>query len=101
MLDKAFTHIMMEVWSVDPELVVPRVEKRVDKSVVLKVIEDRRVIQAPPSLSPQRSFEVPRVSQADLMSDGAVYKSCTSLTLSVPTDLHVERSSEDEVPPST
>ena len=52
MLDKAFTYIMMEVWSVDPELVVPRVEKRVDKSAILKAIEDRKVTQAPPSLSP-------------------------------------------------
>lgn len=79
---------------------VPRVEKQVDKSAILKAIEDRRVIQAPPSLSPQRSFEVPQVSQEDLMSDGAVHKGCTSLTLVVPTDLHVERSSGDEVPPS-
>ena len=27
MMDKAFTLIMTEVWSVDPELAVPRVEK--------------------------------------------------------------------------
>lgn len=52
MLDKAFTYIMMEVWSVDPELVVPRVKKRVDKSAILKAIKDRKVTQAPPSLSP-------------------------------------------------
>lgn len=32
MMDKAFTLIMTEVWSVEPELVVPWVEKWVDKS---------------------------------------------------------------------
>lgn len=58
MLDKAFTHIMIEVWSVDPELVVPHIEKQVDKLAILKAIEDMKAIQAPPSLSPQRSFEV-------------------------------------------
>lgn len=62
MLDNAFTHIMIEAWSIDLELVVPRVEKRVDKSTIPKAIEDRRAIQAPLSLSPQRSFEVPQVS---------------------------------------
>lgn len=35
MVDKAFTHIIMEVWSVDPVLMVPQVEKRVDKSASL------------------------------------------------------------------
>ena len=59
MMDKAFTHIMTEVWSVDPELVVPRVEKWVDKSVILKAIEDKRVAQAPISHSPQQSSGVP------------------------------------------
>lgn len=61
MIDKTFTLIMMEVWSIDPELVVPRVEKRVDKSAILKAIEDKRVIQAPPPLSPQQSSGVPQV----------------------------------------
>ena len=53
MMDKAFTLIMTEVWSVEPELVVSRVEKWVDKSAILKAIEDKRAIQAPPSYSPQ------------------------------------------------
>ena len=53
MMEKAFTLIMTEVWSVEPELVVPRVEKWVDKSAILKAIEDKRVTQAPPSYSPQ------------------------------------------------
>lgn len=59
-LDKTFTHIMMEVQSVDLGLAVPRVEKRVDKSVILKAIKNRRGAQALPSLSPQRSSGVPR-----------------------------------------
>ena len=43
-MDNVFTLIMMEVWSVDQELVVPRVEKWVDKSAILKAIVDKRVI---------------------------------------------------------
>ena len=60
MIDKAFTLIMTEVWSIDPELAVPRVEKWVNKSVILKAIEDKRVIQTPPSRSPQQSFGCPK-----------------------------------------
>ena len=44
MIDKMFTLIMMEVWSVGLEMVVPRIEKWVDKSAILKAIEDKRVI---------------------------------------------------------
>ncbi|XP_015382813.1 uncharacterized protein LOC102624835 [Citrus sinensis] len=61
MIDTTFTLIMAEVWSVDPELVVPQVDKWVDKSAILKAIEDKGVIQASPSLSPQRTSGVPQV----------------------------------------
>lgn len=40
MMDKAFSLIMMEVWSVDLELEVPRVEKYINKAMILKAIED-------------------------------------------------------------
>lgn len=40
MVDKAFSLIMMEVWSVDLELEVPRVEKYINKAIILKAIED-------------------------------------------------------------
>ena len=59
MMDKAFTLIITEVWSVNPELAVPWVEKWVDKSAILKAIEDKRVTQALPSHSPLRSSGVP------------------------------------------
>lgn len=42
MLEKTFTYIMMEVRSVDLGFVVPHVEKRVDKSAILKAIKNRR-----------------------------------------------------------
>ena len=61
MMDKTFTLIMIEVWSVEPELVVPQMEKWVDKSAILKAIEDKRVTRAPPSHSPQQSSGVPHV----------------------------------------
>lgn len=35
MVEKTFTRTIMEVWSVDPVLMVPQVEKRVDKSASL------------------------------------------------------------------
>lgn len=38
----AFSLIMSEVWSVDPELEVPRVQKFVNKATVLKAIAERR-----------------------------------------------------------
>ena len=59
MMDKAFTLIMTEVWSVKPELVVPRVENWVDKLAILKAIKDKRVTPAPPSYSLQQSSGVP------------------------------------------
>lgn len=88
-MDKTFTVIMMEVWNVDPELVVPRVEKLVDKPAILKAIEDKRVIQAPPPLSHQRSSGVPQVPQADLPSVSAVHEGNTSLAVDAPADAPV------------
>lgn len=52
MVDQAFTHIMMEVWSADPGLAVLRVERRVDKLAILKAIEDKRRTGAFQSNSP-------------------------------------------------
>lgn len=35
MVEKTFTRTIMEVWSVDPVMMIPRVEKRVDKAASL------------------------------------------------------------------
>ena len=90
MMDKAFTLIMTEVWSVDPELVVPWMEKWVDKSAILKAIEDKRVTHTPPFHSPQQSSGVPQVSQADLPSISVVHEGSSSLTASTPVDALVK-----------
>ena len=99
-MDSAFTFIMTEVWSVEPELVVPRVEKWVDKSAILKAIEDKRVTPAPPSYSPQQSSGVPQVPQANLPSVSAVHAGSNSLTASIPIDPPVEGNGGDDVPSS-
>lgn len=49
MIDSAFERIMTEVWSVDPRLVVPRIEKWVDKSAILAAIETKRESYLPQS----------------------------------------------------
>ena len=99
-MDKAFALIMTEVWSVEPELVVSRVEKWVDKSTILKAIEDKRTTQAPPSHSPPQSSGVPQVPQADLLSVSAVHVGSSSLAASVPVDAPVEGNDGEDVPPS-
>ena len=42
MAEDAFSLIMTEVWSVDPELEVPRVQKFVNKATILKTIAERK-----------------------------------------------------------
>ena len=99
-MDKTFTVIMMEVWNVDPKLVVPRVEKLVDKPAILKAIEDKRVIQAPLPPSPQRSSVGPQVPQANLPSVSVVHEGNTSLAVDVPADALVQGNGGEDVPPS-
>ena len=75
-------------------------EKWVDKSAILKAIEDKRATQAPPSHSPQQSFGVPQVPQADLPSVSAVHADSRSLTASVPVDAPIQGNGGEDVPPS-
>ena len=100
MMDKAFALIMTEVWSVDPELVVPWMEKWVDKSAILKAIEDKRVTRAPPSHSPQQSSGVPQVPPCGSPFVSAVHAGSRSLAASVPVDAPVEGNSGEDVPHS-
>lgn len=60
MIDGAFECIMTEVWSIDPRLVVPRVEKLVDKLAILKSIENSRASRTSRFESPRRSSGVPQ-----------------------------------------
>ena len=86
MMDKAFTLILTEKW--------------VDKSAILKAIEDKRVTRAPPSHSPQQSSGVPQVPQADLPSVSVVHAGSSSLTASNLVDPPVEENGGEDVPPS-
>lgn len=42
MADDAFIFIMIEVWSMDQGLAVLRIQKWVEKLVILKMIQDRK-----------------------------------------------------------
>lgn len=65
-------HIMTEVWRIEMGLVVPRVEKWVYKSTIIKAIEDRRVPCAFWSGSPQMSYRVPKLnSPSDILTANA------------------------------
>ena len=77
---------------------VPRVEKLLDKSAILKAIEDKRVIQALPSVSPQWSSEVPQVPHMDLSSVSTVNEGKCSLIAGVPVDAPVKGSGGNDVP---
>lgn len=55
MADEAFSRIMIEVWSMNPELVIPHMERYVNKAVILKAIEDIKKKSSPAqSGSPSR-----------------------------------------------
>lgn len=75
-----------------------------DKSAILKAIEDKRATQAPPSYSPQQSSGVPQVPQApqaDLPSASAIPIDSSYLAASVPIDAPVEGNGGEDVPPSS
>lgn len=98
MVDKAFTHIITEVWSADPGLEVPRVEKRVNKAAILKAVEDRKGLRASSSQSPERSSGVPQVPPTELPPEVAATEGRSSATSANPTEPAVERSGGDEHP---
>lgn len=49
MANDVFTHIMKKFWRVDLDLEVPYVEKWVNKTVILKAIEESKAPSASPS----------------------------------------------------
>lgn len=78
MIDSVFERIMTEVWSVDPGLVVPRVEKWVDKSAILAAIETERESCLPQSESLQRSSGVPQPKSPSRTLTSEAHASATS-----------------------
>ena len=60
-VDNAFKRIMIEEWSADLGLVVPRVEKIVDEPAILKAIDDSGAPNTSWSESPLRLAEVPQM----------------------------------------
>ena len=96
MIDNAFEHIMTEVWSIDPGLVVPRVEKLVDKLVILKSIENSRAPRTFRSESPQRSSRVPQPKSPSGTLAANTHASAIASTFVDPPVLRDE--SEDDQP---
>lgn len=100
MMVEAFSFIMTEVWSMNSELMVPRVERYVNKAVILKAIEDRKKSSPTQSVSPSGSLGVPNVPQQMPASDGP------GLAVRVPgtpesfVDRPLEKDEGDDVPPS-
>lgn len=52
---------MTKVWSIKLGLVLSKMEKQVDKSAILKAIEDSRAYRAFQSKSPWMSSRVPKL----------------------------------------
>lgn len=59
MAEDAFSLIMTEVWSMDPELEVPRAQKFVNKATILKTIAERNKPSQARSGTPSGSPRVP------------------------------------------
>lgn len=100
MMDEAFSLIMTEVWSVDPELVVPRVEKYVNKAAILRTIEAGKRPSPARSGTPSGSPGVPHLPERLPTSDvpaSAVHISGTSESFA---DRPLEKDGEDDAPPS-
>ena len=79
MIDSVIERIITEVWSGDPRLIVLRVKKWLDKSAILKAIEDRRAPRTSRPESPQRSSGVP---QSKSPSGNPIVDVCASTTSS-------------------
>ena len=62
-VEDAFSLIMTEVWGVDPELEVPRVQRFVNKVAILKTIAERKKSSQAQSGTPSGSPGVPLALQ--------------------------------------
>ncbi|KAH9671720.1 peroxidase 21 [Citrus sinensis] len=100
MAEEAFSLIMTEVWSVDPELEVPRVEKFINKATILKMIEERKKSSHAQSGTPSGSPKVPGVLQLLLASNAPASTAYISGTLKSSADRLLETYGGDNIPPS-
>ena len=100
MAKEALSLIMMEVWSVDPELEVPSVQKFVNKVTILKTIEDRNKSSHAWSGTPPGSPRVPRVLQPLPASDAPASAAHFPSTSESSADRPLEMDGGDGVPPS-
>ncbi|GAY66130.1 hypothetical protein CUMW_246300 [Citrus unshiu] len=100
MAEDAFSLIMTEVWSVDPELEVPRVQKFVNKVTILKTIAERKKSSHARSGTPSGSLRVPRVLQSLPALDAPTLVAHIPGTLESSADRPLETNGGDGVPPS-
>ena len=100
MAEEAFSLIMTEVWSVDPELEVPHVEKFINKAMILKTIEERKKSSHAQSGIPSGSPRVPRVLQLLPASNAPASAAHISGTLESSVDRPLETYGGDSIPPS-
>ncbi|GAY69136.1 hypothetical protein CUMW_269710 [Citrus unshiu] len=100
MAEDAFSLIMMEVWSVDPELEVPRVQKFINKATILKTIAERKKSSHARSGTPSGSPGVPCVLQSLPASDAPTLVAHIPGTSKSSADRPSETEGGDGVPPS-
>ena len=100
MAEEVFSLIMTEVWRVDLELEVPRVEKYVNKATVLKKIEEMNKSSHAQSGTPSGSSRVPRMLQPLPASDAPASATHILGTSESSADYPLGKDGGDYVPPS-
>ncbi|GAY54609.1 hypothetical protein CUMW_158060 [Citrus unshiu] len=91
---------MTEVWSVDPELEVPRVQKFINKDMILKTIAERKKSSQVRSSTSSGSPRVPRALQPLPASEAPTSAAHIPGTSECSTDCPMETDVGDGVPPS-
>ena len=99
MAEDAFSLIITEVWSMDPKLEVPRVQKFVNKATILKTIAERKKSSQARSGTPSGSPRVPRALQAVPASDAPTSAAHISGTSESSADRPLETDGGNGVPP--
>lgn len=100
MAEDAFSFIMMEVWSVDLELEVPRMQKFVNKATILKTIAERKKSSQARSGTLFGSPRVPRALQPLPASDALTSAAHIPGISESSADRPLETDVGDGVPPS-
>ena len=100
MADDAFSLIMTEVWSVNPDLEVPRVQKFVNKATILKTIAERNKSSQARSGTPSGSPRVPHQLHPLSASDASTSAAHIPSTSESSADRPLETDVGDDVPPS-